>query len=72
MPGSFSNRNWEIKYQQSIDVLDSIGTSIKIGVSLNNVKRILPNLEENYDEWLTIKLDLFMIHLVYKDYIIQN
>jgi len=67
MPGSFSNRNWEIKYQQSIDVLDSIGTSIKIGVSLNNVKRILPNLEENYDEWLTNKA-----RFVYDSFSIQR
>lgn len=55
MPGSFSGRNWEIKYQQSIDILDSIGTSIRVGTSINNVKRILPNLEEYYDEWLSNK-----------------
>ena len=55
MPASFTSRNWEIKYLQSIDILDSLATSIKIGVSVNNVKRVVPNLEEYYDEWLTNK-----------------
>jgi len=55
MPASFSARSWEIKYTQSIDILDSIATSIRIGVSVNSVKRILPNLEEYYDEWLSNK-----------------
>jgi len=55
MPASFSTRSWEIKYTQSIDILDSIATSIRIGISINSVKRILPNLEEYYDEWLTNK-----------------
>jgi len=55
MPASFSGRNWEIKYQQSIDILDSIGTSIRVGTSVNSVRRILPNLEEYYDEWLSNK-----------------
>ena len=50
MPASFTSRNWEIKYLQSIDILDSLATSIKIGVSVNNVKRVVPNLEEYYDE----------------------
>jgi hypothetical protein len=55
MPASFSARSWEIKYTQSIDILDSIATSIRIGISVNSVKRILPNLEEYYDEWLSNK-----------------
>ena len=55
MPASFSSRSWEIKYTQSIDILDSIATSIRIGISINSVKRILPNLEEYYDEWLSNK-----------------
>lgn len=55
MPASFSARSWEIKYMQSIDILDSIATSIRIGISINSVKRILPNLEEYYDEWLSNK-----------------
>jgi NADH dehydrogenase/NADH:ubiquinone oxidoreductase subunit G len=50
MPGSFNGRNWEVKYLQSIDILDSVATSIRVGVSVNNVRRILPNLEEFYDE----------------------
>jgi NADH dehydrogenase/NADH:ubiquinone oxidoreductase subunit G len=55
MPASFSARSWEIKYTQSIDILDSIATSIRVGISVNSVKRILPNLEEYYDEWLSNK-----------------
>lgn len=55
MPASFTSRNWEIKYQQSCDILDSLASSIKIGISYNNVKRILPNLDETYDEWISNK-----------------
>jgi len=67
MPSSFTGRNWELKFIQSIDVLDSIAISIRIGISNNIVYRILPSLDEFYDEWLLIKLDLFMILLIYKD-----
>jgi NADH dehydrogenase/NADH:ubiquinone oxidoreductase subunit G len=51
MPSSFTGRNWELKFIQSIDVLDSIAISIRIGISNNIVYRILPSLDEFYDEW---------------------
>src|ERR1700712_1308957 len=50
MPSSFTGRNWELKFIQSIDVLDSIAISIRIGVANNIVYRILPSLDEAYDE----------------------
>lgn len=55
MPSSFTGRNWELKFIQSVDVLDSIAISIRIGISNNMVYRILPSLDEFYDEWITNK-----------------
>ncbi len=55
MPYSFTGRNWELKFIQSVDVLDSIAISIKIGISNNMVYRILPSIDEFYDEWITNK-----------------
>lgn len=55
MPSSFVSRSWETKYIQSIDILDSIASGVKIGVYNNAVIRILPSLDEFYDEWITNK-----------------
>jgi len=69
MPASFSGRSWELKYIQSIDILDSMGTTIRIAVAANNVYRILPCLDEYYDEWITNKarfiFDSFNIQRLY-------
>jgi NADH-quinone oxidoreductase chain G len=55
MPYSFKGRNWEIKYIQSCDILDAVSSSLSIGVAINNVIRILPHIEEFFDEWITSK-----------------
>lgn len=55
MPSSFIGRSWELTYIQSVDILDSISSGIKIAVSNNNVIRIVPSLDEFYDEWITNK-----------------
>ena len=72
MPSAFNGRSWELKYIQSIDILDSIGTSIKIAVSSNSIMRIIPCLDEYYDEWLTNKARFIYDPSQYKDYIILN
>jgi NADH dehydrogenase/NADH:ubiquinone oxidoreductase subunit G len=72
MPSAFNGRSWESKYIQSIDVLDSIGTSIRIAVSSNSVMRIIPSLDEFYDEWLTNKARFVYDLFLFKDYITLN
>lgn len=72
MPSAFNIRSWELKYIQSIDVLDSIGSGIKIAVSSNNIIRIIPSLDEVYHEYITNKARFIFDHLISKDYIILN
>ena len=69
MPIAFKGRVWELKYIQSIDIFDSIGTNIRIGVTDNSINRIIPSLDDFYDEWITNKArfiyDSFNIHRLY-------
>jgi hypothetical protein len=44
-----------LKYIQTVDIFDSIAVSVKMGVLKNSVVKILPSLDENYDEWITNK-----------------
>ena len=39
-----------IKFFYSIDILDSLGSSIRINFFQNKVFRIIPNLNENLNE----------------------
>jgi NADH-quinone oxidoreductase chain G len=56
MPYAFTARPWELISFESIDVLDALGSSIKIDVINNQVARILPSLEESInEEWLSNK-----------------
>lgn len=67
MPSSFTGRNWEIKYIQCCDVLDSLATNLNIGVAVNRVLRVLPHVDEYFDEWITNKA-----RFVYDSYSIQR
>jgi NADH-quinone oxidoreductase subunit G len=67
MPSSFSGRSWELNYIQSVDVLDAISSNIRIAVASNMVRRIVPSLDEFYDEWITNK-----IRFVYDSFINQR
>jgi len=52
-PYAFTARPWELKHTNSIDVLDAIGSSIRIDSKDEKVMRILPRLnEEVNEEWL--------------------
>ena len=56
MPYSFSARPWELTGVESIDVLDSMGASIRVDVANNTIIRILPILMESINEdWITNK-----------------
>ena len=50
MPFAFTARPWELTSIESIDILDSLGSSIRIDVLNNNVMRILPKLDEYVNE----------------------
>jgi NADH dehydrogenase/NADH:ubiquinone oxidoreductase subunit G len=50
MPYAFTARAWEFVNFESIDVLDSLGSSIRLNVLNNKIMRILPSLNENINE----------------------
>ena len=69
MPNSFVNRNWELKYIKSVDCLDIICANIRLAIVNNNIIRILPSIDEYYNEWITNKsrfiYDSFNIQRLY-------
>lgn len=55
-PGAFAARPWEYQKTDSIDVLDAVGSNIRIDVRGNEVMRILPRLNEDVnEEWINDK-----------------
>ena len=55
-PYAFSARPWELKKTESIDVLDAVGSNIRVDTYGWEVKRILPRLNENInEEWISDK-----------------
>lgn len=69
MPYAFAGRAWELKNYNSVDVLDAMGSSIRIDVINNKVARIVPCLNEAInEEWITNKArfsyDLFLFNVL--------
>ncbi len=55
-PYAYKARPWELKKTESIDVLDAVGSNIRIDSRGNEVLRILPRLnEEINEEWISDK-----------------
>ena len=55
-PYAFAARPWELKKVESIDVMDAVGSNIRVDVRGNAVLRILPRLhEEINEEWISDK-----------------
>ncbi len=55
-PYAFEARPWELKKTESIDVLDAIGSNIRVDTYGWEVKRILPRLNnEINEEWISDK-----------------
>lgn len=55
-PYSFTARSWELEKTESIDVMDALGSNIRIDSRGQEVMRILPKLnEEINEEWLSDK-----------------
>jgi NADH-quinone oxidoreductase subunit G len=55
-PYAFTARPWELKRTDSVDVLDAVGSNIRIDTRGPEVMRILPRLHEDVnEEWLADK-----------------
>lgn len=55
-PYTFTARSWELKSIESVDVLDSIGSNIRLDIRGYELMRILPRLNENInEEWISDK-----------------
>lgn len=55
-PYSFKARSWELSHCETIDVLDAVGSNIRVDYRGPQVMRILPKLnEEINEEWISDK-----------------
>ena len=55
-PYAFEARPWELKKTESVDVMDAIGSNIRIDSKGWEVKRILPKINEDInEEWISDK-----------------
>ncbi len=55
-PYAFHGRPWELQHTDSIDVLDAVGSNIRIDVRDGKVLRILPRTNEDInEEWISDK-----------------
>lgn len=53
-PYAFTYRSWELAKTPSIDVMDSLGSAIRVDTKGNKVVRILPRInEEINEEWIS-------------------
>lgn len=56
-PFAFTSRSWELKSYNSIDILDSMHSNIRIDVRGTKIMRILPRVNDNInEEWITDKI----------------
>ena len=55
-PYAFEARPWELKKTESIDVMDAVGSSIRVDTYNWEVKRVLPRLNNDInEEWISDK-----------------
>tara|TARA_Y100001970_G_scaffold277011_1_gene380586 strand:+ start:2609 stop:4639 length:2031 start_codon:yes stop_codon:yes gene_type:complete len=55
-PYVFEARPWELKKTESIDVMDAVGSNIRVDTYGWEVKRVLPRINENInEEWISDK-----------------
>lgn len=56
-PYAFRARPWELSHVESIDVLDNLGSSIRLDFKGNRIMRILPRTNDTLnEEWITDKI----------------
>nr|YP_001165361.1 NADH dehydrogenase subunit 11 [Phytophthora ramorum]ABG54112.1 NADH dehydrogenase subunit 11 [Phytophthora ramorum]ACD46628.1 NADH dehydrogenase subunit 11 [Phytophthora ramorum] len=66
-PYTFKARSWELKKKEGVDILDSIGSNIKIDIFNNEIIRILPKTNFNINkEWISNKTRYFFDSLKYQ------
>jgi NADH-quinone oxidoreductase subunit G len=55
-PYAYTARPWELRKTESIDVLDAVGTNIRVDAREQSVMRVLPRIHEDInEEWLADK-----------------
>jgi NADH-quinone oxidoreductase subunit G len=55
-PYAFEARPWELVKTESVDVMDAVGSNIRVDVRGNEVLRVLPRLNEDVnEEWISDK-----------------
>jgi NADH-quinone oxidoreductase subunit G len=55
-PQSFESRPWELRKVPGIDVMDAVGSSIRLDVRQRQVMRVLPRINEDVnEEWISDK-----------------
>lgn len=55
-PTAFTARPWEYQKTETIDVMDAVGSNIRVDVRGNEVLRVLPRLNEDVNEvWISDK-----------------
>ncbi len=55
-PYAFSARSWELRNTDSVDVLDAVGSNIRVDCRGREVMRVLPRLHEDVnEEWIADK-----------------
>ncbi|MEP6983859.1 MAG: NADH-quinone oxidoreductase subunit NuoG, partial [Sphingomicrobium sp.] len=55
-PQSFESRSWELRRVAGIDVMDAVGSNIRLDVRQRQVMRILPRVNEDVnEEWISDK-----------------
>ena len=55
-PYAFTARSWELESTESIDVMDAIGSNIRVDARGTEVMRVLPRLNEGInEEWISDK-----------------
>ena len=55
-PYEFNARPWELRKTESVDVLDAVGSNIRIDARGDSILRVLPRLNEDVnEEWLSDK-----------------
>jgi NADH-quinone oxidoreductase subunit G len=55
-PYAFTARSWELRKSESVDVLDAVGSNIRVDTRGREVMRVLPRLNEAVnEEWISDK-----------------
>src|SRR5205085_121788 len=76
-PYAFIARPWELRKTESVDVLDAVGSNIRVDSRGPEVLRVLPRLNEDVnEEWISDKtrfaLDSLMLRRLDRPYIRRN